>query len=488
MTDDTRKWWALAAVGSGVLMSTIDGSIVNIALRSLVNAFNSDLGVVEWVILSYLLSITCLLLMMGRLGDMMGKRRIYIAGFAIFTLASALCGFAPTIGALIGFRVLQGVGAAMLQALGPGLLVLAFPAKERGMALGFIGSTVAMGILIGPAMGGFLLNTIGWEAIFFVNIPIGLFGIWVSLRSLPHDNIQTERQKFDIPGALLLLFGLLCFLLGLTEGSRLGWDDPRILGLFVSAFIGGALFIWQELRAPQPMLNLTIFRKAAFSLNLLAVFVLFCALSFNLLLTPLLLQLVYLLDLQTTGLVLISLPLTLSMAAPISGWLSDRIGARLLTMMGLAVVTAGFLGMSAVRTDTPLLVVIGLLLLLGCGVGLFQSPNNSVVLSNAPVEALGVAGGVLAVMRNLGQTVGIAVTGAIWASQVTAIAGERFEPITSAPVDAIAGGFDRAMLVAASIALLAIIPSFMGGRASANELPAEAPIRSRAETTGKTSG
>ncbi len=474
MTDYARKWWALAAISSGVLMSTIDGSIVNIALNTLVNDFNSNLNVVEWVVLSYLLTITCLLLLVGRVGDMFGKRRIYVAGFAIFTIGSALCGLSPTIGALIGFRVVQAIGAAMIQALGPGLLVLAFPPKERGLALGFVGSTVAMGILIGPALGGVLIERIGWESIFYVNIPIGVIGIWLTLNSLPQDNIQASNQRFDIVGAVLLLFSLGGLLLGLTEGPLWGWSDPRVIALFATFVVAGAIFIWWELRTSQPMLNLAIFRKAAFSFNLLAGFILFCAMSFNLLLTPLLLQLVYRLDLQSTGLVLISLPITLSLVSPLSGRLSDKIGPRLLTIGGLVMVSMGFVGLSQIDASTPLPVLIGLLLWMGCGVGLFQSPNNSVVLGNAPVEALGVAGGVLAVMRTLGQTSGIGIAGAIWASQVTAIAGQRIEPITAADPVALAGGFDRAMLVAAVIAVLAIVPSLVGGRASA-QVPAAQP-------------
>ena len=475
MNDYSRKWWALAAVGSGVLLSTIDGSIVNIALGTLVGAFNSNLNVVEWVMLAYLLTISCLLLLMGRLGDMFGKRRVYVIGFGIFTLASALCGLAPTVGTLIGFRVLQGVGAAMIQAVGPALLVAAFPQSERGTALGAIGSFVAAGILIGPALGGVLLRYVGWEAIFFVNVPLGMVGIWLTLRSIAPDRSPARGQVFDVVGALLLMAALSGLLLALTEGPIWGWEDLRIAGLFVLFAVAGAGFVAWERHFPHPMISLRMFRSPAFSLNLLASFLLFLGLAFNLILTPLFLQFVLDLDLQTTGLALMGLPLALSLSAPISGRLSDRIGPRVLTVAGLLITAASLIGLSFATTGTPLVYLIGCLLVLGVGVGLFQSPNNSTVLGNAPREALGVASGLLAVMRNLGQTAGVAIAGAVWASRVFALHGGPITPITAAPPATLAAGFDLAMRVAAGLVLLALVPSLAGGRALTRQaVPAQA--------------
>lgn len=467
-----RKWWALAAVGSGVLISTTDGSIVNIALNTLVQAFQSNLNVVEWVVLGYLLTLACTLLIMGRLGDMYGKRRIYLIGFALFTFASLLCATAPSIWALIGFRVLQGVGAAMVQAVGPALLVTAFPPSQRGMALGAIGSFVAAGILIGPALGGILLRYVGWEAIFLVNLPIGALGWWLTVRSIAPDQPARPGQRFDLVGAGLLALALFCLLLGLTEGPLWGWNDGRAIGLFATALVGGVLFLIWEWRAPQPMLNLRIFRRLAFSLNLLASLVLFLGISFNLLLTPLFFQLVYQFDLQRTGFMLVALPVALSLMSPISGRLSDRVGPRVLTIAGLAMTAIALLGLSASTPATPPPQMVGFLVLLGIGVGLFQSPNNSTVLGNAPPEALGVASGLLAVVRTVGQTGGIALAGAIWASQIFALNGGPLTPITAAPPPILASGYDVAMRVAALLALIAIVPSLAGGRALQRQLAA----------------
>jgi EmrB/QacA subfamily drug resistance transporter len=361
---------------------------------------------------------------------------------------------------------MQAVGAAMIQSAGPALLVTAFPPSERGTALGASGSFVALGILVGPALGGVLLRYVGWESIFYVNVPVGIVGTWLTLRYLASDTTSARGQVFDVAGALLLMASIFGLLLALTEGPSWGWGDGRVLMLLGMFAVAGAGFIAWELRFPQPMINLRIFRSAAFSLNLLAGFIMFIGMSFNLLLTPLFFQLVYKFELQQAGLLLMALPLTLSLTSPISGRLSDRVGARVLTIGGLICVAVGLAGLSITRADTPVAQMIAFLLVVGAGIGMFQSPNNSTVFGSAPPEALGVASGLLAVMRNLGQTAGIAIAGAVWASRVIALNGGPIEPITAAPPEILAGGFDTAMRVAAGLAILAIIPSLAGGQAT----------------------
>ncbi len=470
-----RKWLALAAVGSGVLVSTIDGSIVNIALNTLVRAFESNLNVVEWVVLGYLLTLACTLLMMGRLGDMYGKRRIYLIGFGLFTIASLLCAIAPSIEALIGFRIAQGIGAAMIQAVGPALLVTAFPPRERGLALGAIGSFVAAGILIGPALGGVLLRSIGWKAIFLVNLPVGLAGWWLTTRAIAPDSAAPSGQRFDLVGAALMAMALFCLLFGLTEGPLWDWNEARVIGLFGAAVMLGGLFVIWEWRARQPMLDLRILRRLTFSLNLLAALVLFLGISFNLLLTPLFFQLVYQFDLQRTGFMLMALPVALSLSSPISGRLSDRFGPRMLTIAGLSIAALALLGLSGSAPTTPPWQMLAFLVLLGIGVGMFQSPNNSTVLGNAPPEALGVASGLLAIARTVGQTGGIALAGAIWTSQVFALNGGPIAPITAAAPPILAGGYESAMRFAALLVAAAMIPSLAGGQALQRQRAAQRP-------------
>lgn len=469
-----RKWWSLLAVSIGVFMSTIDGSIVNIALKTLQDSFGAGLHEVEWVVLAYLLGITCLLPSMGRLGDMIGKRSVYLAGFVIFTLSSALCGLAWDINALIGFRVLQAVGAAMIQGVGSALLVQAFPPSERGQALGYIGTAVASGILIGPVLGGALISSVGWQSIFYVNIPIGIVAIALSLRALPPDRTHTA-QRFDIAGAGLLAVGLLLVLLALTEGQIWGFGDWRTL----AALGGGSAlligFVLWERRTASPMINLELFRSAPFSLSLIAAFMTFLSGAFNFLLIPYYLQNALGYTPQLTGLTLIASPIVLSLVSPLSGRLSDRFGARWLGMAGLAITSAALFSMSTLTTTSSQIDVILRLMLMGVGFGLFQSPNNSLIMGSVSRAYLGIAGSLLAVMRTLGQTTGVALAGAVWASRVTASAGQQFDPITSAPPTALVAGMHDAMLLAALLAALAIIPTLVRGQASGEQQRETAP-------------
>ncbi|MDZ4722247.1 MAG: MFS transporter [Roseiflexaceae bacterium] len=458
MVDYSRKWWALAAVGSGTFMATIDGSIVNIALKTIQDSFKAEFHSVEWVVLCYLLTIACLLPTMGRLGDMFGKRRIALGGFAIFTIGSALCGLAWNIQTLIAARVLQGVGAAMLQGVSSALLVMAFPASERGQALGYIGSIVAAGILAGPVLGGILLRYTTWPVIFLVNVPIGLAAIALTLRALPDDQTRST-QRFDIGGAIILAGALLMLLYALTEGQAWGIGDWRTITLIIGGIIGLIGFVFWEQRAPAPMIDLSLFRNPSFSLSLVASFASFVALSFNFLLMPYYLQEVLGYDPQRTGLTLIASPIVLALISPVSGRLSDRFGARWLGVIGLAISASGLLSMATLTQQSSQFDIILRLMWLGLGIGLFQSPNNSMTMGSVPRTALGIAGSLLAVMRTLGQTTGIAIAGAVWAVLVTSAAGRTFTPITSAPPDALVYGIHGAMMLAALLAALGILPA-----------------------------
>jgi EmrB/QacA subfamily drug resistance transporter len=460
MTDYSRKWWALASVGSGVFMATIDGSIVNIALKTIQNTLQAEFHAAEWVVLAYLLTITCLLPTMGRLGDMFGKRRVLLVGFVVFTLGSALCGLAWNIETLVTARIIQGIGAAMVQGVGSALLVMAFPPTERGQALGYIGTTVAAGILTGPVLGGLLLRYASWPAIFYVNIPIGVVAVALALHALPNDNTRSE-QRFDIAGAVILAGSLFMLLYALTEGQVWGLGDQRTIGLLIGGIVAFSGFIFWELRTPEPMINLQLFRSSTFSLSLIAAWASFLALSFNFLLMPYYLQEVLGFDPQKTGLTLIASPLVLALTSPISGRLSDRYGARWLGVAGLSSAAVGLFSMATLNETSGQFDVIWRLMLLGLGIGLFQSPNNSLIMGSVPRNFMGIAGSLQAVMRNLGSTTGIALAGAIWATLVVAAAGQNYTPITDAPAAALVSGMQGAMLIAGTIALLGIIPALV---------------------------
>jgi EmrB/QacA subfamily drug resistance transporter len=438
--DYSRKWYVMAAAALGIFLATIDGSIVNIALPTLVRAFGANFATVEWVVLAYLLSMAVLLLSVGRLADMKGKKRIYTAGFIVFTAGSVLCGLSPTIHWLIGARVLQGIGAAMILGLGMAIVTEAFPPEERGKALGISGAMASIGIVTGPTLGGLLLSVLSWHWIFFVNLPVGILGILLVLRFVPSIR-PAGGQRFDYAGGLTLLAGLLSLLLALSLSQGSGFTDPVVLAL-LGAFAGSLLlFIWIELRAAQPMVDLQLFRNRLFSVSLVTAMITFIAMAGTTILMPFYLQGVLGLDTRQAGLLLAVTPVVAGLTAPISGNLSDRLGVRPITMVGLAVMLGGFLAVSTLGTRTTPLGYALRFIPVGLGLGIFQSPNNSAIMGAAPRGRLGIVSGMLALNRALGQTIGMALLGAVWAGRTFQHAGQVFAGgATEAPAPAQVAG------------------------------------------------
>ncbi len=421
--DYSRKWYVLAASGMGVFLSTIDGSIVNIALPTLVREFGTDFATVQWVVLSYLLALTTLLLSVGRLGDMVGKKSIYLAGFIIFTVGSVLCGLSPTVIWLIGARVIQAIGAAGILALGIAIVTEAFPPAERGKALGLTGTMVSVGIVIGPTLGGLIIDALSWNWIFFVNLPVGILGTLMVWRFVP-DFKPEGKQRFDTFGAVTLFFSLISLLFALTLGQRIGFGEILVLALLAAWLFLLAVFIWIELRVPEPMIDLSLFKNRLFSVNLVTGFATFIAIAGALILIPFYLENVIGLETRQVGLLLAVVPVVLGITAPLSGSLSDRLGTRPITVLGLVVLTVGYFFMSQIDAQTETLGFVLRFLPIGIGMGIFQSPNNSAVMGSVQRERLGVASGLLSITRSLGQTSGIAVMGAVWAARVAIYAGQ----------------------------------------------------------------
>jgi EmrB/QacA subfamily drug resistance transporter len=457
--DYSRKWYIMAAVGAGIFMSTIDGSIVNVALPTLVRSFDTQFAIVQWVVLSYLLTLTTLMLSMGRLGDMVGKKPLYTAGFIIFTIGSLLCGLAPTVYWLIGFRVVQAIGSAMMMALGMAIVTEAFPPSERGKALGISGSTVSMGIVLGPVLGGFLIGAFSWHWIFFVNLPIGIVGTWMVTRFVPSLK-PAGGQRFDLLGAVTLCASLLALLTGLTLGQQSGFTEPLTLSLFAAWLVLLAAFVAIEFKVEQPMIDLNLFRNRLFNINLITGFATFVSMAGTTVLMPFYLENVLGYSPQSVGFLLAIVPIAVGITAPLSGMLSDRVGTRPITVVGLLVMLLGFYAISTLSLDTTGVGYVLRFLPIGIGIGIFQSPNNSAVMGAVPRQRLGVASGLLSITRTLGQTTGIAVLGALWASRVAFHAGGM--PIggaTAAPpaaqVAALGNSFSITMILLASALALA---------------------------------
>ncbi len=453
----SRKWYVMAAVSMGVFLATLDGSIVNIAMPTLRDYFGTNLAVVQWVALAYLLTITTLLLSIGRLADIIGKKSIYMVGFVIFTAGSVLCAFAPTVGWLIGFRVFQALGAAMITALGPAIITEAFPASERGRALGLIGLAVSVGIITGPTLGGLLIQVFSWHWIFLVNLPFGIVGTWMVWQYVPA--IQPRGgQRFDYVGAATMFVSLLCLLLALTLGQRNGFADPAVLLLFAGWLLFLGFFLATEIRVSQPMVELRLFRNSDFSVGLLTGFISFVLIQGVLFLMPFYLEDVLGYDSLMAGQLLAILPITLGIASPLSGWLSDRHGSRAITVAGLALLLLGYLSISGLSTETSAWGFVLALLPLGLGMGVFQSPNNSAIMGAVPPQQLGVASGFLSITRTLGQTAGIATLAALWAGRVAFYAPDSFATdTTDAPAWAQVAGLHDVSVVAVMLISVALL-------------------------------
>jgi EmrB/QacA subfamily drug resistance transporter len=318
---------------------------------------------------------------------------------------------------LIASRVLQAVGAAMIMALSTAIVTEAFPPQERGRALGISGMMVSIGIIAGPTLGGIIIQSLSWHWIFFVNLPVGIVGTLMVLRFVPHLR-PLGRQQFDSPGAITLFVSLLAFLIALTLGQDIGFLTAPVLGLLALWLITLGVFIRIELKSSHPMVDLSLFRSVLFSINLITGFMTFVAASGILLLMPFYLENVLQLDPRTTGLLMAVSPLMVGIIAPFSGSLSDRFGTRPMTAIGLGFILVAYAVISTLTVTTTPLGYALRYLLMGIGVGMFQSPNNSAVMGAVPRERLGVASGLLSITRTLGQVIGIAILGALWASQV----------------------------------------------------------------------
>lgn len=321
-----HKWWILFGVGLGVLMSTLDATIVNIALPTLVEELHTSFGTVQWAVLSYLLVLTSLTLGVARLGDMYGKKRVYMPGLVLFVVGSALCGFAPGVGWLIGFRALQGLGGVMVASLGAAIVIEVFPGSERGKAIGIIGSLVSVGVALGPSLGGVLLEWVNWRAIFLVNIPIGIIAVALVARFVPNSTPEGTGQRFDLLGAVVLAATLGSYALGMTRVESAGFGSPLVLALLAVALIGLVAFVIIQRRVMQPMIDLGMFRNVLFSVSLLMGVLVFIVISANLLILPFYLEKVQGFSTAQTGLLLAIVPVATAVIAPISGSLLTASG------------------------------------------------------------------------------------------------------------------------------------------------------------------
>lgn len=418
-----QKWWVLLAIGIGTFMSALDGSVVNTLLPVISRSFNPDSGSglasaqvaeVEWIVTIYLLVLSGLLLAFGRLGDLRGHKAIYNSGFVIFLVSSALCGLAPSVTALIIFRAVQAIGAAMLSANSPAILTKSFPAKQRGQALGLQATMTYLGLTVGPSLGGWVADQFSWRGVFYINVPVIVIALYLSIRHIPSDKPEKRSEVFDKKGAAVFMAGLVALLFALNQGHALGWTSPIILGLLGGSIGLIAWFIAIELKHPFPMLDLRLFANGLFSSSAASAVINYICVYSIMFLMPFYLIQGQGLSASQAGLILTAMPIVMAVIAPLSGTLSDRVGTRIPTVLGMAILALGLAWLAGLQADSTTWQIAMRMGVCGLGIGIFISPNNSALMGAAPQNRQGIAAGIMATARNVGMVLGIGLTGAIF--------------------------------------------------------------------------
>jgi EmrB/QacA subfamily drug resistance transporter len=450
-----NRWWVLVTVGVGTFMSALDGSVVNTLLPVLARAFGASVAGIEWVTTVYLLVISGLLLSVGRAGDLYGHKRLYVGGFVLFVAGSALCGLARSARALIALRVIQALGAAMLMATAPAILTRSFPASQRGRALGAQGTFTYLGLTAGPSLGGWLASTVGWRAVFYINVPVGAIAIVLAWRVIEADHGAEARERFDVVGAILFTTGLVALLIALNQGHAWGWASTPVVVLVTVAVALLAAFVRVERHRPSPMLDLSLFRDRVFSGATVSALLNYACVFAVLFVLPFLLIQGRGLDAAHAGLILTAQPIVMAVVAPISGTLSDRIGSRAPAVTGMVILAVGLAFLGSVVSRGSLAMIAASLALIGLGVGTFVSPNNNALMGAAPRHRQGIAAGVLATARNVGMVLGVGFAGAVFTTVVA----------RSAPAaDALVAGVRASLFTAAGVAVVGTLAAAMTGR------------------------
>ncbi|MHA6533420.1 MFS transporter [Paenibacillus sp. BAC0078] len=451
-----KRWIILIVLNLFTFMSTLDGSIVNIALPVLVKELQLPIAQVEWVTTGYLMAICSVILFFGKLGDIAGKIRIFKIGTVIFIIGSLLCGLSANLPFLIASRIIQAIGASMTMANSQGIVTDIFPSTERGKALGLIGTFVSLGSIAGPSLGGIIVSTLGWEYIFWVNVPIGLIAIALGWKVLPKDLIHV-KSKIDVPGSLLFAVFIVALFAGLLLGQQLGYGDSRILSSLVAAAAAFIAFIIVELRRTHPLLQLSLFKNPLFSLSILCAFLVFVAnFCFNII-APFYAQNMLNLSPFYAGFLLMLFPICMVIIAPLSGALSDKIGSEFLTFAGLIVMVIAQFGLARLHDGSPVVLAGVWIAMLGTGSGLFMSPNNSLIMSTVPRTQLGSAGSVNSLVRNVGMVVGITIATSILFNVMSSRAGYRVTGLIAGRPDIFLSGMHAVFLTSSVICLVSAL-------------------------------
>ena len=467
------KWTVLLITTIGAFMAPLDGSIVTIAIPSIASSMMIGLETVVWIPLAYLLVLTVLLINVGRLADLRGRKHSYILGFIIFTAGSVLCGASATGLQLVIFRAVQGIGAAFIASNSPAIVTESFQSWERGKALGINAMAVYAGLMTGPVIGGILVQSYGWRSIFYVNVPIGILVVGLASLKLKEMRTSSTSERFDFAGAATLSVALASFLTALTLGGSFGWESIPTMSLLLATGSAFLLFLYVESRLSRyPTFDLSLFTEnRLFAAANTAALLNYIAVSGVTLMISIYLQDVRGFPPQSAGLFLIAMSVAMAMLSPLSGWLSDRFGSRTLSSLGMVIVTVGLLLLSQLKLASSVNDIVLRLTLLGVGFGLFSSPNTRAIMSAVDRRKLGVASGTLSTMRSTGQSIGLAMVGAIIAAALPPQAVlQLFTGLTAQSIvarDDFILGMRNLFLIASVIGALGTLASLVRGRESA---------------------
>ena len=462
-TDENRKWWTLAAVAFGLFMIMLDNTVVNVALPSIREDFGISISQLEWVFNGYALTFGVLLLTGGKLADMLGRRRIFITGLVIFTVSSFFCGFANSEEVLIGARVVQGVGAALMNPATLSIIAATFPPRQRGTAIGIWAGVSALALAIGPLVGGVITEHIDWSWVFYINVPIGIVGL-IAARVFIDESRDTSEQRLDLAGLATSAIALFALTYALIKSNDEGWGDPLVLGLLGVSAVVFVVFVLIETRQRLPMLDLRLFRNSSFTSANSVMFLIGLAMFGMFFFVSIYVQNVLGYSPVQAGATFLPMTLLIILVAPNAGRFADKLGPRSMMVPGLALLVLSLLAFSLQDENSTFWSLLPALLLGGFGMAMAMAPTTTAAMHAVPLDKVGVGSAVINSMRQVGGSVGLAMMGAIMATQ--------FDPQRPSPHEFV-NGFQLGLRVAAGIAFLGVLIAAFGIRPE--QLRHEAP-------------
>jgi EmrB/QacA subfamily drug resistance transporter len=446
LAEENRKWWTLGAVSFGLFMIMLDNTVVNVALPSMQRSLHIGPNELEWVVVSYALTFATLMLTGGKLADLFGRRRLFIVGLVIFTGASLACGLASSPSFLIGARAVQGIGAAIMNPATLGIITATFPPRQRGTAIGIWAGVSAMALAIGPLVGGLLTEKVNWSWVFYVNVPVGILAVFVTLWAVDESRDMSDEQRLDLPGLLSSAIGLFALTYALIEANSKGWTSGEILGLFALAVVALAAFVALEHRQRIPMLDLSLFRSPTFTGANIAMLMVALAMFGIFFYNSLFIQNILGFSAIQTGATFLPMTLLIILLAPQAGRFSDKIGSRWLIGAGMASLSVSLVLFAQLHQGSTFWNILPGLLVGGTGMALTMTPATAAAMGSVPTNKAGVGSAVLNSSRQIGGSLGIAIMGAVIASYVhVGRASPQF-------AEQFVTGYHHALYVAAGIA------------------------------------